>query len=132
MQEIYAYIFKAAEIFSMLIGSIGISIIFFGTLKGLWTQIASKRYNFENARFVLSRYLVLGLDFLVAKDIIDTILLDTNKAGQEAWIDLVRLVVVVSIRIILNHFLEKEIRELKEMNTLGKRFQVQIEPRSKK
>ena len=79
----------------------------------------------------MSRYLILGLDFLVAKDIIDTILLDINKAGQQAWLDLARLIVVVSIRIILNHFLEKELKELRKMNTLGKRFLTQILPHGK-
>ncbi len=122
MKEIYLAIFDIAEFFSMIIGMIGIAIIFWGTISGVWAQISSKLYKIENARFVISRHLVLGLDFLVAKDIIDTILLDTHKGGQEAWLDLVRLIVVVSIRIALNHFLEKEIQDLKNMKTLGKRF----------
>ena len=126
MNELYAILFIIAEIFSIIIGSVGITVIFWGAIAGLWTQLYSKRYKIENARFVLSRHLVLGLDFLVAKDIIDTILLDTHKGGTEAWLDLVRLIVVIVIRITLNHFLEKEIKELKNMKTLGKQFREQV------
>jgi len=90
------------------IGLVGVFVIFWGAIFGFWNFFRSKKSDFSASRLILSRHLVLGLDFLVAKDIISTFLME----GRETWIDLARLLVVVGIRITLNHFLEKEIELL--------------------
>ena len=97
---------------SLLIGMIGISIILVGALKGLYYYVVTPdKHNFQHVRLVLGSHIILGLDFMVGKDIIDTLLLD---AGIEFWSDLASLITVVTIRIVLTHFMLQEIRELKE------------------
>lgn len=103
-------LFSIIEFISLGIGLIGIIIIFDGAFRGFWQYVSLKKYNCENARLSISKHLILGLDFLVAKDIIDTFLL----SGKNDWMDLVRLVIVVGIRITLSHFLEKEITILRK------------------
>ncbi len=104
------FIVEIIENASFAIGLVGIFIIFWGAIFGFWNFFKSEKSNFSASRLILSRHLVLGLDFLVAKDIIATFLLE----GHETWLDLTRLVIVVSIRIVLNHFLEKEIKSLRK------------------
>lgn len=52
-------------------------------------------------------YILLGLEFLIAADIIETILKPTNE-------ELIQLGGIVVIRILLSFFLTKEINELKK------------------
>lgn len=100
------------EIVSPIIGFVGIFIIFIGVIKSTYNYIfAKKGKNETSAQVILNHHLVLGLDFLVGKDIMDTFLL---KAGQTEWIDLATLVTVVSVRIILSYFLEKEIEKIEK------------------
>lgn len=107
--------YEALEIvissFSLLIGVIGILIIVMGSLKGLYFYVLSRdEHNFQHVRLVLGSHIILGLDFMVGKDIIDTILLDS---GNAFWQDIASLVTVVGIRIILTHFMLKEVKQAK-------------------
>ncbi len=104
-----AFIVEIIKNASFIIGLVGIFIILWGAIFGFWNFFKSAKSNFSASRLILSRHLVLGLDFLVAKDIISTFLME----GRETWIDLAQLLVVVGVRITLNHFLEKEIEILK-------------------
>lgn len=107
-QAIYAVV----ESLSLLIGAIGITIIAIGCLKGLYHYVITRdEHNFQHVRLVLGSHLILGLDFMVGKDIIDTILLDN---GPEFWRDLAGLITVVAIRIILTHFMLKEVNQAKK------------------
>jgi hypothetical protein len=58
-------------------------------------------------RIKLGHYLVLALEFLVAKDILESIV-DPNMNG------LLMLGLIVVIRTVLSYFLNKEIAEVKE------------------
>ena len=94
-------------------GMVGIAIIVWGLFRGvgqLFKRTTELQAPFEQARLVLGQHLILGLDFLVAKDVIDTFLIDDSRI----WIDLAKLGAVVTIRIVLNHFLEKEIHQLSD------------------
>jgi uncharacterized membrane protein len=98
---------------SQVAGMIGIAIIIWGLFRGviqLFRKATNNNAPFEKARLVLGQHLILGLDFLVAKDVIDTFLI----TDERIWIDLAKLGTVVTIRIVLNHFLEKEIHQLSE------------------
>ena len=53
-------------------------------------------------------YILLGLEFLIAADIIQTILKPSNE-------ELIELGGIVIIRILLSFFLNKEIKDLKEV-----------------
>jgi uncharacterized membrane protein len=61
-----------------------------------------KKYN--QARLTFSRYLVMGLEFLLAADIITT-------AIRPTWSDLGMLVVIAVVRTFLNFFLQREMKE---------------------
>ena len=98
---------------SFLAGTMGIAIIVWGLFRGakqLFKKATECQAPFEQARLVLGQHLILGLDFLVAKDVIDTFLIDDSRI----WVDLAKLGAVVTIRIVLNHFLEKEIHQLSD------------------
>ena len=102
-------IFTLVEGLSLFIGAIGISIIVIGAVKGLYHYAISRdEHNFQHVRLVLGSHIILGLDFMVGKDIIDTILLDS---GSEFWRDLAGLITVVGIRIILTHFMLQEVNQ---------------------
>lgn len=107
-------ILESVRWMSLGIGLMGISIILIGALRGAWEYFAeyhTKRY--PHVRATLGSHLILGLDFLVGKDIIDTILLDKK---DEFWLDLAGLFTVVIIRIILTYFLSKELKDLGKDN----------------
>lgn len=107
----HEYIFSGVEVVSLLIGATGISIIAIGAAKGLYHYVVTRdEHNFQHVRLVLASHTILGLDFLVGKDIIDTILLDS---GSEFWRDLAGLITVVAIRIILTHFMLQEVRQIR-------------------
>ena len=97
--------------FAFGIGIAGVCIIVTGAAKGFWEYIAKSEKHFPQIRITLGTNLVLGLDFLVGKDIIDTLLLGTD--GHSIYEDLLSLVVIVGIRIILTHFLLKELDALR-------------------
>lgn len=103
---------------SQFAGLVGIAIIVWGLTRGviqLFRKATKNLAPFEQARLVLGQHLVLGLDFLVAKDVIDTFLI----TDERIWVDLAKLGTVVTIRIILNHFLEKEIHQLSSASKEG-------------
>ncbi len=107
-----AVFFHVIELIGLGIGVIGILIILVGCLLGIWEYLTKPATHFPHIRLVLSSHLVLGLDFLVGKDVIDTMLLGvTNKPFYE---DLLALITIVAIRIVLNHFLLKEMKELRK------------------
>lgn len=118
MEEI---IFAVVESLSLLIGAIGIAIIVIGCLKALYHYVVTREeHNFQHVRLVLGSHIILGLDFMVGKDIIDTVLLDS---GEAFWQDLASLITVVTIRIILTHFMLKEVAEAEKEERRLKRSQ---------
>lgn len=106
-----AFLNEIVAVVSPAIGFVGILIIAFGVFYSVWIYLSSKHgHSSCNARIALNQHLILGLDFLVGKDIMDTFLL---HSGSAQWIDLATIMIVVTIRIVLSHFLEKEIKSLK-------------------
>ena len=85
----------------------GLLIIYGGivaTAKVLLLEIAGKNYSYNKIRLELTGKIVFGLEFLIAADILATII----SPSQE---ELIMLAVVVIIRTILGYFLEKEAKE---------------------
>lgn len=102
-------LFDLIGFISLLIGLFGIIVILIGAYKAIRRYIENPGCEkFEGVRFLLARHLVVGLDFLVAKDVIDTFLLHT---GDQFWHDLAALIVVVAVRIVLTHFMIKEMED---------------------
>jgi len=99
------------EYISLGIGAVGIFIVLWGVILGfiefLRAQADSlgksgKPVPLEKIRIDLGRYLLLGLEFLIAADIIRTIV----KPSLE---EVVVLVAIVAIRTVISFFLNKEI-----------------------
>ena len=102
------------EYISLGIGAVGIFIVLWGVILGfiefLRAQAAflskeRKPVPLEKIRIDLGRYLLLGLEFLIAADIIRTIV----KPSLE---EVVVLVAIVAIRTVISFFLNKEIERL--------------------
>jgi len=104
-------LFPVIEQISFLIGLVGVLVITIGAAFAFGEYLM---HHFikeaQNKIFsTLSYHLVLGLDFLVGKDIIDTLLLSQQK---NFWQNLAGLGTVVVIRITLTHFLQKDFQKI--------------------
>ena len=100
------------EIISSIVGGIGIGIVVWGAARGFIEFVVSEfialipsgnlNVPFDKIRAIIGRYLLLGLEFLVASDIIHTII-------QPTLVEAVILLSIVGIRVVLNYFLSREI-----------------------
>jgi len=99
------------EVIGAVFGYIGIVIMVVWWAKSLFLLV--KRWIIDRnipmwtIRIKLGHYLVLALEFLVAKDILESIV---NPSYQ--W--LITLWAIVTIRTVLSYFTNKEIAEVKE------------------
>jgi len=59
---------------------------------------------FSEIRHFMMLYLTLGLDFLIAKDIMLTLLIERG----EGYTELFQLLIIIAIRIILSYFIHME------------------------
>lgn len=103
-------LYAATRLVGMLIGSIGVMIILVGSLRGLWYFLKKYLYGeilLADIRIELGHYLALGLEFLVAKDIIETIV-------RPSWNELGKLAVIIALRTLLTFFLAHEVKEVRE------------------
>lgn len=94
----------------MFIGSIGVVVILVGSAKGLYgflRRILCRDVLLADVRIELGHYLALGLEFLVAKDIIETVV-------QPTWSDLGKLAAIIALRTALTLFLAHEVKEVRE------------------
>jgi uncharacterized membrane protein len=96
---------------SLGIGVLGVLVIVFGVLCGLIrfirAEVASARglgvdQERKQLRHVLGYYLLLGLEFLIAADIIDTLMKPSTQ-------DLVVLGTIVAIRTVISFSLNSEL-----------------------
>jgi uncharacterized membrane protein len=105
------------EYVSYIIGGIGVTIVVWGVIKGLIAlliaefsrirKLDKETINFEDQiRLGIGFYLILGLEFLIAADIINTII---NPTLEELGI----LGAIVAIRIALAYFLGRELGHIK-------------------
>ena len=90
-------------------GFFGVLVIFIGVVKASYYFIKNK--TFWYIRVILVKHIMLGLDFLIARDIIETVILKSEKA---LWIDLASLVLIIIIRVVFSFFAEREMTELLE------------------
>ena len=97
---------------SSAIGSLGVLVIVFGVVNGSW-RFARSEFRFacganvgddrRELRHLLGYYLLLGLEFLIAADIIDTLMKPTPQ-------DLLVLGVIIVIRTVISHSLNAELK----------------------
>ncbi|HLD07684.1 MAG TPA: DUF1622 domain-containing protein [Candidatus Peribacterales bacterium] len=103
-------LFAITRFLGALIGSIGVTIIFVGCIRGLYLFL--KKFLTDNTlladiRIDIGHHLALGLEFLVAKDIIETIVRPT-------WDELGKLAAIIALRTLLTLFLAHEVKEVRE------------------
>ncbi len=94
---------------TFLLGLVGILIILLGTIDGLFIYLKDRR-NFQKIRYVIGKHILLGLDFLVVKDIIETVFL---KGTDIHVMDIILLITIVGIRILLTNHTMKGITEMR-------------------
>ncbi|MDP7069382.1 MAG: DUF1622 domain-containing protein [Candidatus Peribacteraceae bacterium] len=93
-----------------VIGYIGVTIMAYGAVKSAmhFTLSAIRQNNhLPFIRIDLGKHLALGLEFLVGKDIIESII-------RPSWDDLGKLATIIAIRIVITLMLSYELKEIKE------------------
>lgn len=94
--------------FALILGMAGAVLIIYGGLRAivkvLLLEIRKGLYSYNIVRRELTDKIVFGLEFLIAADILTTVIAPTQE-------ELINLAVVVVIRTILGYFLAKEAAE---------------------
>jgi len=118
-------LYELAQFFGIIVGFIGVLIILFGCMRALYQfvhRILFDQILLADIRVELGHYLALGIEFLVANDIIDTVI-------QPTWDELGKLAVLIVLRAALTAFLAHEVKEVREemenegaIKSLKKRF----------
>jgi len=96
------------DIVADIVGTIGVIVLTMGVIKAVWSYL--KKPNLWRARVILVEHILFGLDFLIVRDIIESITLKTNMLIM----DLGALVLMVAVRVIFSFFTSKEMEELLE------------------
>jgi uncharacterized membrane protein len=75
--------------------------------RGLWTMLSSPDGHHERDAWLrLGRWLVAGLTFQLAADVLET-------AITTSWNEVARLAAIAAIRTFLNYFLERDLGEIR-------------------
>ena len=108
MEDIFYTLAKALEAVSFTVMIYGAVLAIAMLLKNEFGRFTGKFHMnvLNKIRLDFGYYILLGLEFLVAADIIETILKPTTE-------ELIELGGIVAIRIILSIFLTKELNDLK-------------------
>ncbi len=101
------------ERLTFYIGLFGYVVIYWGILKSLYQFFQSELYkkqdvhskSLDQIRLMLGKYLSFGLEIFIGRDIVATILSPT-------WQEIERLGAIVVIRIVMNFFLNRDIKLL--------------------
>lgn len=97
--------------FVLLYGSLKAFVLFL--LYGLGIHQEDRRHRLDDIRLGLGRHLILGMEFLIAADLISTIV-------TPGWSEVGILAVIVLIRSVLSYFLTRELHEV-ESQRIAKR-----------
>jgi len=102
---------EALSIFvASIIGYIGVMIMAYGGISSAIHFMLStirKRNHLPYIRIELGKHLALGLEFLVGKDIIESIM-------QPSWDELGKLAAIITLRTAVTLMLSWEIKQIKE------------------
>jgi len=106
--DVYAVFYIILQALTFLFEVVGASLIIYGGVKAtarvLLLELKKINIRYNQIRINLTNKIVFGLEFLIAADILGTILAPTQE-------ELIMLAVVVVIRTVLGYFLEKEATE---------------------
>lgn len=119
MQEAQDAVREAVDWIVLVVESAGAVVIAIGAVLAILMALRAMRHPwrpdvFTRVRLTLGSYLVLGLEFQLAADILKT-------AIAPSFTEIGQLAAIAAIRTMLNHFLEREItRERAELAAQGK------------
>ena len=105
MEEFIRYLLHQI---AFVIGVVGVIIILLGLIDALVIYIKNKR-NFAKIRYVIGKHILLGLDFLVVKDILETVFL---RGSDVKGMDIILLIVIVAIRVVLTKHTSQGVQEM--------------------
>jgi uncharacterized membrane protein len=101
-------IFDIIHLCAVLLGFAGAVLIIYGGFRAIirviLLELSKQAFSYNQIRREFTDKIVFGLEFLIAGDILATLLSPTQQ-------DLINLAVVVVIRTILGYFLSKEAPE---------------------
>ena len=104
----FPQLLEVIRFFALILGMAGAVLIIYGGLRAivkvLLLEIRQGSYTYNVVRRELTDKIVFGLEFLIAADILTTVMAPTQE-------ELINLAVVVVIRTILGYFLAKEAAE---------------------
>lgn len=104
------YLSAVSELIALLIGFGGIFLIAVGCFKGTYLFIKKFSHTgmlLADIRMEVGQHLALGLEFLVGKDIIESVV-------QPTWDELGKLAVIILLRTLLTLFLGWEMKGVRE------------------
>ncbi|HEY1782462.1 MAG TPA: DUF1622 domain-containing protein [Roseiarcus sp.] len=108
MQE---WLISATSLSVIIIDWLALIVIVAGTLdcflRGAWTMLSSSGHLEADVWLRLGRWLVAGLTFQLAADVLAT-------AVTTSWEEVGRLAAIAAIRTFLNFFLERDITDIRE------------------
>ncbi|WP_353643121.1 DUF1622 domain-containing protein [Mesorhizobium sp. WSM2239] len=108
LREIFA---RLTEVSILLIDFMALLIVVYGTLEAFWGAVRAafvhRRPVYHQIWLRYARWLVAGLTFQLAADIIESALAPT-------WEDIGRLAAIAVIRTFLNYFLGRDVVEVTE------------------
>ena len=106
---------RVLEGLAICIDLIGVALILFGFFVALFRLLAGLRHgigvtrnlgSLSVARTILGTYILTGLEFMIASDIINTVI-------TRELVDLIFVGLLVAIRTAISFFLAKEIEEIR-------------------
>ena len=125
LEECMQVLLDTSVFVAHIVGFVGVIIMTYGGLRSayMFFLCVTKRLDhlLPRIRIELAKYLTLGLEFLVGKDIIETII-------EPSWEEFGKLAIIVVLRTVVTIFLTwelrealKEVKEEKEMRELIKK-----------
>lgn len=97
-------------VIATMIGYVGVLIMAYGCVRALWEFLMSGRSHDRKLPMIrvhLGKHLALGLEFLVGKDIVESIVHPT-------WDDLGKLGAIIILRTVVTIFLSRELKEVED------------------
>lgn len=109
MSQLVAYLMLTSQIIASLCHVLAMIVIVTGIAKAFWIYLADffnkvrSRAAFQKSRVELGHSFSLALGILIGASILNTAIAPT-------WEDIGQLAAIIAIRIVLNHFLLRDVR----------------------
>lgn len=97
----------------LIIHAMALAVVAFGTVQAFWQSVramldpAPREHRFHRAYVTYARWLVAGLTFQLAADIVAT-------AFSPGWEEIKHLAAISAIRTFVNYFLERDLKAMEQ------------------